>query len=93
MRLTAKEYTIGAIWENCPDALKKVNEILDNATMSGKHKPFDWKELGITGNLERLNVHKHKWMWESVSEDDDLANMVCRALFILQLREELKHQS
>jgi hypothetical protein len=80
---------IREIIKNCPLALQKVDSVLAEAIDSGKHKPFDWKKLGIDGNLNHLDWHRTDLRENDISEDH-LANIACRALFALQLREEQK---
>jgi hypothetical protein len=76
------------------NAIEKVRQIFQEAILSGKHKSGDWRALGIEGNATHLKEHWIRVMTddvfiESVDDGDDhLANLCCRALMLLQLRED-----
>jgi len=76
-----------------PDALACVDAVCRGSLESGRHKPGDWKDQGIDGNLDHLFAHFENVgidgqnVWPDASEDH-LTNLCCRALMALQLRIE-----
>ena len=77
-----------------PDALACVDAVCRGSLESGRHKPGDWKDQGIEGNLEHALAH-----FENTSgitglnldrdpTEDHLTNLCCRVLMALQLRIE-----
>ncbi len=81
--------------EDILDAIKCVTKVFDEALASGKHKPGDWRALGSTGNLDHHDIHRaniEDFGIEDDKREDDLACMCCRALMLLQLREEARRK-
>ena len=70
-----------------PLALKALDELCTDAVDSGKHTAGDWRDS--TMNLAHMVNHYQNWS-NGAHDEDHLLNMVCRGLFLLQLREELK---
>ena len=75
-------------------ALDKIASVFRDAIASGKHQPGDWRKQGEAGNWQHLedhffSVYAENEEWYVASDvDDHLANLCCRALLLLQLREE-----
>src|SRR5216684_2842579 len=77
--------------EDILDAIKCVTKVFDEALASGKHKPGDWRELGDDGVWEHFFLHEVALLKRRFPDNDDhLANLCCRALMLLQLREEAR---
>lgn len=68
------------------DAITCVTSVFDAALTSGKHEPGDWRKLTEVELWQKFDMH---YQFSSDTEDD-LANLCCRALMLLQLREESK---
>lgn len=73
-------------------AIETVTGIFDAALASGKHQPGDWRKLGLVGNRKHFADHWDCYLSEVEGDDEDhLANLCCRALLLLQLRQEARH--
>ncbi len=79
--------------EDILDAIKCVTKVFDDALVSGKHKPGDWRELGENGGWEHFFAHQFVLLRRlPPNGEDHLANLCCRALMLLQLREEARRK-
>ncbi len=74
--------------EDILDAIKCVTKVFDEALTSGKHKPGDWRKGGANDNWNHFVNH----LSHTEEDEDHLANLCCRALMLLQLREEAKRK-
>jgi hypothetical protein len=72
--------------EDILDAIRCVTKVFDEALASGRHKPGDWRLLDVQSLWTKLNDHGIQLYWND--DEDHLANFCCRALMLLQLREE-----
>ena len=72
---------------NVPLAISHINHVFEDAITSGKHKPGDWRTRGEIYNWIHLAMHWHGIVTDDKNEDH-LANLICRALLLLQLRLE-----
>lgn len=78
-------------------AIRKIEELLIKG--EAMHEPMDWKELEISGNLNKIRNHGpfiHPLTGENqvnASHEDHLLNATCRLLMALQLREERRNGS
>lgn len=70
-----------------PDAFERVRQVCEEALKSGKHAEGDWRELHVNEHLDHAVTHMREYMFKNYSEDH-LANLACRVLMALQLREE-----
>ena len=80
-------------------ALAYVTKVFREARESGKHQSGDWRKQGFEGNYNHFLAHADVLDDEGTYEamvhperfgdgEDHLANLCCRALLLLQLREE-----
>ncbi len=84
-------------------AIEAVTKVFENALASGKHQPGGWRKLGLDGNLEHFREHETTILnpiyyneapiLKALSEEDDLVNLCCRALMLLQLCEEARRDA
>lgn len=83
---------------HCHMALRKLEELIGQNEAT--HEPMDWKDLGVSGNIERSELHLQAANFLSGENalpdsktDDDLLHSCCRLLMALQLREEARNKS
>ena len=72
-----------------PDAFERVWQVCEEALAGGKHKEGDWRTLGVAGNVDHAVTHIREFIFKA-EDEDHLANLACRTLMALQLREEAK---